>query len=178
MLIKVDKLKRRPRQVEVAEKANGFAVLAELEVTEDVIFNEPITGSLQVAWVGDYIKVAGNLETSVSSPCCRCLAPVTQQLNVPVVLTYAHSDDGVAPDDEELELQPDDLGLIAFSGEEIDLQPDLEQEIVMALPQQPLCKESCRGLCPSCGCDLNQGDCSCEAPILHPGLAALKNFKV
>ena len=64
------------------------------------------------------------------------------------------------------------------SGPELDLLPDVEQEIVMSLPQQPLCKASCLGLCHSCGCNLNQGSCNCEAPILHPGLAALKNFKI
>ena len=178
MLIQIDKLKRRPRQIDVAEQAISFPVLSELMAAESVAFNESIKGSLQAAWVGDFIKISGNLETLVTSPCCRCLAPVSTRLDVSVLLTYVNREEGEASLDEELELQADDLGLISFSGTELNLQSDLEQEIVMAIPQQPLCSESCRGLCPSCGCDLNQTRCNCEAPILHPGLAALKNFKV
>lgn len=178
MLIHIDKLKRTPRQIDVAEEAIRFPVLAELMVTERVIFNESIKGSLQAAWVGDFIRVTGNLETLVTSPCCRCLAPVSTRLDVPILLTYVNNEEAESSLDEEQELQADDLGLIRFSGPELVLQSDLEQEIVMALPQQPLCRQSCRGLCPACGCDLNQTSCSCEPPILHPGLAALKNFKV
>ena len=65
-----------------------------------------------------------------------------------------------------------------YTGTEIDLRPDIEQEIIMALPQQQLCAEDCRGLCPSCGIDLNQGQCDCERPVFHTGLAALKNFRI
>ena len=178
MLIQIDKLKRRPRQIDVDRQASTFPVLAELMTAESVTFNEPINGSLQATWVGDYIKVSGRLATLVSSPCCRCLAPVSTRLDVPVMLTYKNGKEGETAHVEELELEADELGLIFFSGDELDLQSDIEQEIVMSLPQQPLCQETCLGLCPSCGCNLNQTSCNCEAPILHPGLAALKNFKV
>jgi uncharacterized protein len=178
VLIQIDKLKRRPRQIDVAEEATGFPVLSELVAAESVTFNEPIRGSLEAIWVGDFIKVTGKMMTQVSTPCCRCLAPVSTRLEVPVLLTYSNHEEGETLSDDDLELQADDLGLITFSGDELDLQPDVEQEIVMALPQHPLCKDSCLGLCHSCGCNLNQSRCNCAAPILHPGLAALKNFKV
>jgi uncharacterized protein len=178
VLIQIDKLKRRPRQIDVDRQASTFPVLAELMTAESVTFNEPIKGSLQATWVGDFIKVSGHLATLASSPCCRCLTPVSTRLDVPVLLTYGNYEEGETAHTEEMELGADELGLIPFSGDELELQPDVEQEIVMALPQQPLCKDSCLGLCHSCGCNLNQVRCTCEAPILHPGLAALKNFKV
>ena len=178
MLIQIDKLKRRPRQIDVAEQANDFPVLADLIAAGNVAFNDTISGSLEVAWVGDFLRVKGRLATIVTSPCCRCLAPVTSPLDVPVVLTYSGSDDSDSPLDEEIELQSEELGLIPFSGPELDLKPDVEQEIVMALPQQTLCQETCFGLCPVCGCDLNQNRCDCEPAVLHAGLEALRNFKV
>ena len=178
MLIQIDKLKRRPRQIAVEKQASNFPVLAEMVVAQSVTFDEPITGSLEASWVGDFIKVSGRLATLVSSPCCRCLAPVSTRLDVPILLTYVCAGEDETTHDEELELHADEMDLIHFSGPELDFLPDVEQEIVMSLPQQPLCKASCLGLCHSCGCNLNQGRCSCEAPILHPGLAALKNFKI
>jgi uncharacterized protein len=178
VLIQIDKLKRRPRQIAVEKQASGFPVLAEMVVAQSVTFDEPITGSLEVSWVGDFIKVSGRLATLVSSPCCRCLAPVSTRLDVSVLLTYVSAEEGEATQDDELELHADEMDLICFSGPELDLLPDIEQEIIMSLPQQPLCKAACLGLCHSCGCNLNQGSCNCEAPILHRGLAALKNFKI
>ena len=178
MLIQIDKLKRRPRQIAVEKQASSFPALAEIIVAQSVTFDELVTGSLEVSWAGDFIKVSGRLATLVNSPCCRCLAPVSTRLDVPILLTYVSAEEGEATHVDELELQADDMELIHFSGPELDLLPDVEQEVVMALPPQPLCEDLCRGLCHSCGCNLNQVSCNCEAPILHPGLAALKNFKV
>lgn len=178
MLIQIDKLKRRPRQIAVDKQALSFPVLAEMVVAQSVTFDESITGSLEVSWVGDFIKVSGRLATLVNSPCCRCLAPVSKRLDVPILLSYVGAEEGEAIHEDDLELHADEIELIHFSGPELDLLPDVEQEIVMALPPQPLCEASCLGLCHSCGCNLNQVSCNCEAPILHPGLAALKNFKV
>ena len=178
MLIQIDKLKRRPRQIEVAKDAVDFPVLSGLAVAEVATFDEHVRGSLEAIWVGDYIKVTGKVATLVSTPCCRCLASVSTRLEVPILLTYTNREAGDISFDEDMELQADDLGLISFSGDELDLQPDVEQEIVMALPQHALCKTACLGLCHSCGCNLNQKRCNCRAPILHPGLAALKDFKV
>ena len=82
------------------------------------------------------------------------------------------------PDEEEVELGEDDLGLIGYSGEEIDLDAELAQEVIMALPQQFICSEECAGLCPVCGENQNQVECGCERPVFNSGLAALKGFKV
>ena len=114
MLIQIDKLKRRPRQIEVAEEAACFPVLSDLEVAETATFNEPDRGSLEAIWVGDYIKVAGNVATLVSTPCCRCLASVSSRLEVPILLTYTNREVGDMPLDEDMELQADDLGLICL----------------------------------------------------------------
>ena len=178
MLIQIDKLKRRPRQIELDEHASGFAVLGDLVDHGAIDFKDRIRGTLTASWAGKIIEVSGLLETTVTSLCRRCLKPVTSHLEIDVLLCYSDLSDEEAAVAEELELQRAELGLIAFSGTEIDLRPDIEQEIIMALPQQLLCAEHCRGLCPSCGIDLNQGQCRCEQPIFHAGLAALKNFRI
>lgn len=48
-----------------------------------------------------------------------------------------------------------------FDGETVVLNEDVRQILLLALPFQPLCHEDCRGLCPSCGSNLNQGPCAC-----------------
>lgn len=178
MLIQVDKLKRRPRQIEIDEDASGFAVLRNLVDQGAVDFKDRIRGTLSASWAGKIIEVTGSLQTTVTSSCGRCLKPVTSHLEIELLLCYSDLSDEDVAVAEELEIQREELGLISFSGTEIDLRPDIEQEIIMALPQQLLCAEDCRGLCPSCGIDLNQTQCRCEPPVFHAGLAALKNFRI
>ena len=184
MLIKIDKLKRRPRQIVINEQATGSPALQDLIEQGAVNFNKSINGTLEVTRAGRTIEVAGHLTTTITSPCGRCLSPVVGQLEVPVKLCYSDrcytDSDSIEeiPFVEEVEIQREEISLIPFSGDEIDLQSDLAQEIIMALPQQPLCQETCLGLCPVCGHNLNQGSCDCEPPIFHAGLATLKKFKV
>ena len=178
MIIQIDKLKRRPRQIEIDEQASGFPVLRELTEQAAVVFEDAIRGTLTATWAGKIVEVAGNLETTVTILCARCLKPITSHLEIEALLCYsdlAVNEEQVA---EEVEIQSEDLGLITFSGTEIDLRPDIEQEIVMALPQQLLCEDGCKGLCPVCGIDLNRGRCSCTPPVFHAGLAALKNLRL
>ncbi len=178
MLIQIDKLKRRPRQIEIDEDASGFTVLRDLVDQGAVDFKDRIRGSLTASWVGQIIEVTGHLETTVALACGRCLKPVTSHLEMELLLCYSDLSGDQAAVAEQLELQREDLGLISFAGPEIDLRPDIEQEIIMALPQHLLCTAQCRGLCPLCGIDLNQGQCRCEKPVFHAGLAALKNFRI
>lgn len=178
MLIQIDKLKRRPRQIAIDEPASDFTVLRDLVDQGAVDFSDRIRGTLSAGWVGKIIEVTGHLETTVTLSCGRCLQPVASPLQIEVLLCYSDLSDDQALVAEELEVQREDLGLITFSGPEIDLRPDIEQEIIMALPQQLLCNEHCRGLCPSCGIDLNREQCRCEKPAFHAGLAALKDFRI
>lgn len=179
MLIQIDKLKRRPRQILIEEQAGDFPVLQELMADGSVAFNQVIRGELTATWAGEVIEVSGSLATSITTPCGRCLVPVTEPLAIPVMLCYAGiADEGELAAAEDVELATADLGLIAITGPEIDLRPDLEQEIIMALPQQTLCMDTCQGLCPVCGANLNQDRCGCEAPVFHAGLAALKKIKI
>jgi uncharacterized protein len=65
-----------------------------------------------------------------------------------------------------------------YTGKTIDLAPALREQILLAVPPPPLCDEACKGLCPQCGKDLNQGDCGCERASIDPRWAALKSIQV
>jgi len=65
-----------------------------------------------------------------------------------------------APDKEELSAQ--ELDLDVYSGETVDLEALVREQIILLAPLKPLCSEGCRGLCPTCGVNLNQETCSCK----------------
>jgi len=66
---------------------------------------------------------------------------------------------------------------VHYEGDEIDLTPLVHEQIILALPTRPLCGESCRGLCPRCGANLNAGACGCPAAPPDPRLAVLLTMR-
>jgi uncharacterized protein len=77
-------------------------------------------------------------------------------------------------DPQEVELTADRIGLVFFRGDEIDFKDAVQEQVVLALPYKPLCRETCRGLCPRCGADLNTETCSCTSEPAASPFAVLK----
>ncbi len=69
-----------------------------------------------------------------------------------------------------------DAEWLTYEGYAIPLVPILEEDITLILPLQVLCAESCKGLCPSCGVDLNKETCTCDETKIDPRLEALKHL--
>ena len=65
-----------------------------------------------------------------------------------------------------------------YAGEIIDLVPLITEQIILQVPMKALCGETCRGLCPRCGVNLNLASCNCRNEDIDPRLAVLKNVKV
>jgi uncharacterized protein len=178
--LQVEKLKDDELVLDVAEKAEEFPALAELQDQGQCRFARDLRGRLRAFRAGEYVEVQGGIATSAIFVCSRCLEDVEVPLEIEVDLTFApHSEDeGLEEDEEEVELEAQDLGLIPYHGDEIDLHQALQEQVVMALPLRPLCSEGCKGLCPRCGANRNVEDCDCPAPIMNNKFAALKDFKV
>ena len=73
---------------------------------------------------------------------------------------------------------PETVDEEGYSGKEIDLQPAVREQILLSVPPPPLCREDCKGLCPQCGKDLNEGECGCDRTVLDPRWAALKGIQL
>jgi uncharacterized protein len=120
----------------------------------------------------DYLlmgRIAGALETT----CARCLEPARVSVDAQLAVTFVPTN----LDDEEVD-EVDDV--IAFGGNEIDLSDEIRDEIVLAIPLQPLCGEGCRGLCSICGGNRNTVACECEAEQRQAAsrFAALGKLKI
>ena len=180
MYIRVENLHVRPRQIEISEPVEKFPALVAFAEQGDVVFTGKITGTLTASMAGDAVRVEGHLAALAVLSCSRCLCDVQRAIDIPVSLYYHNTEasPGRTADIEELELTLRDMELIPFRGDEIDPEPEIAQELIMALPQAVLCREECAGLCPFCGCDQNNQSCECEKPILHEGLARLKDLKI
>jgi uncharacterized protein len=74
----------------------------------------------------------------------------------------------------EREIEEDDLATAYFRDDLIDLGQLMREQFVLALPMKPLCLETCKGLCPQCGVNLNQVTCMCTRRWEDPRLSGLR----
>ena len=65
-----------------------------------------------------------------------------------------------------------------YTGKEIDLSGAVRESILLAVPPAPVCSDDCKGLCPKCGEDLNQGECGCDRNVPDPRWDALKAIQL
>jgi len=112
----------------------------------------------------------GSLGGEVVGTCARCLEDYAFALDHPFVFVLTPR---AAATDDSAQLRADDLALSYYEGDEIDLTPLVHEQLILALPTRPLCGEACRGLCPRCGANLNDGACGCPPAPADPRLAVL-----
>jgi uncharacterized protein len=130
---------------------------------------------------GSHVFAQGTLVGHVTVACSRCIGAVRLAIDEPIRVTFMPpseiGDEDQVTEEVEEEVTDHDVDVFAFDGERVDLEPLLREQFVLAVPFAPLCSETCKGLCPQCGIDLNTGTCTCEKPG-DPRLAALKGLKV
>jgi len=111
----------------------------------------------------EVIRVSGRVAVELEAPCSRCIAPVPLSLDTPVDVTLVPTGTE-PPSGPDGEIAGDDAGVATYEHEEVDLSAIVHDEVFLELPMNPLCSESCAGLCPSCGTDLNVAKCGCTPP--------------
>ena len=120
------------------------------------------------------VFVEGTVATTVEMPCCRCLEKTRLPLQCSFKYTFAPPP---SCSQDEVELNAADLDFAYYEGDVIDLDTAILEQIMLQIPIKPLCAESCRGLCPHCGINLNMTSCDCRGEVLDERLALLKQFK-
>ncbi len=147
-----------PDRLDPSVVAGPVEVYARMEISE--------------ASPGHWLK--GRLAMSGTLRCARCLKPVAWSAEEDVAVRLMPRE--AAPRDEELELTADDLDVRFVGDNELDLMDVAVEQTLLAMPMRVLCRESCAGVCPTCGADLNEeGACSCQREI-DPRWAALADI--
>jgi uncharacterized protein len=135
-----------------------------------------ISGKVHLARHGRDILVRGHLAGQLGLTCGRCLegfaAPVASDFD----LLLAPGPQPQGPAEEELSAA--ELDQDFYTGEVVDLEAILREQIILLLPLKPLCAESCQGLCPRCGANLNREECNCQAEQADSPLAGLAKLKI
>ncbi len=137
--------------------------------------------------VDEVVVITGKIATSLNLLCSRCgqsfRLPCDTQFSAlfcqdPVLAGVDHRGHpskqlhGRAHDEDS-----SDFEMTFLTEDFIELSDVLTEQLRLQIPFQPLCKEDCKGVCPSCGIDFNRGNCACSKLFSHSAFASLKNLQ-
>lgn len=119
---------------------------------EHFVFTEPMSVKGSIINSGKTLELNAEASARVKVHCARCGNELTESVRF-TVKEFLRQSDGEIKGDEDM---------IYFDGTQIVLDDIILNAFFMNVPTKYLCKEDCKGLCPHCGKNLNDGACSCE----------------
>jgi uncharacterized protein len=147
-------VKRLPVEGETLRGTEPASIM-ELDEPE-IRFEHEVAYDLHAQIQGNALLVTGTLETPATLRCSRCSTSFEHPVLVNEFIFHQ-------------ELTGEDF---------VDLTPNVREDIILELPQRALCKQQCRGLCPMCGKNLNEGACQCPPSLGDARWHALEQLKL
>ena len=138
--------------------------LSELDFFGDRPFKTGARVSGEVSMLAGMPVLNYSLEAELSTLCASCGKPAHRHFSLSEERMLSDN-----PDDAE----NDDVTL--YAGDMLELDPVVIDAVVLETDMRILCRDDCKGLCPKCGADLNEGDCDCR-PEADPRLEKLKEL--
>ena len=160
-------------------KPIDLMVPTEMESIDTPLGSMPIIEKEDAHIVVKHVKqkqltIDGTCRLVLELPCDRCLEPVRVDMD----LEFTKNVDLLVSDEEQID-ELDEKNYI--DGYNLDVEKLLYNEILIGWPMKVLCSEDCKGICNTCGQNLNLGTCDCEDTSLDPRMSVIrdvfKNFK-
>jgi uncharacterized protein len=131
---------------------------------ENFHFEEPLNLSGKIYNNGKSLRLTLDVTGKMQVHCARCMKPMVTDVDFEVSEDFMQGDGETAEEDD----------IILFEGTKIELLEVVSNSFFMNVSGKYLCSEDCKGLCPHCGKNLNEGDCGCEDDDIDPRWAGLK----
>lgn len=171
MFIEIESLKPEPLHVHHVFQAGELTFSR-----EDAILKEPVTADFVLEHTGSDLHISGSVNTTVRFQCARCTKEFVKDLSAGFDLSYLPQPEWT-DEEGEVELHYEDMEVAFYDGIALDVDQMVLEQIELALPMRFVCREDCKGLCPQCGTDLNEGPCSCSKETADARLASLLDFR-
>jgi uncharacterized protein len=129
-----------------------------IDVELDLASVDGIHADMMLESASDEIVAKGTIEFDVTLRCNRCLTEWVETMKTSVLEVFGTDETPIGRDGS------------------IDLEQTFRDEVALAVPMVPLCSPECRGLCPTCGTDLNTDPCSGHADVSTSPFGALRHL--
>lgn len=149
-----------------AAKTVSFELaMSDIELDGGYPFNSPAQVTATACNKTGIVRLYIDTKFTYSRPCDRCMKPLTDIMEYSfehrLIASLCGDDDGDYIETPDYRLELDELTI---------------SDILLELPLKHLCSEDCKGLCPTCGADLNEGECSCDKRSIDPRLEVLRQL--
>jgi len=147
--------------------------------------DDPMWSGMEQGWAGPVemhlrvsasgtgeIVVRGRVRGVLQQECRRCLEPLERTYDQDLTMVFV--------DEKEVEADNADVGetrTIGAKASVLDLSPAVREEMLLTIEPYVVCDLKCRGLCPDCGTNLNEGSCTCSREEVDPRWDALRKLK-
>jgi len=172
--IPIDDIKTFPGEVHFSEGVEGLNHVLTHDGDAEYRLAAPLQVSATHLRSGEELLFSGMIRGELIGQCARCLEeyPFALAREFSVILSPQRTLS------RERELSQEELSASFYSGEIIDLSALAQEQILLALPSLPLCREECHGLCAQCGANLNLESCTCQSAWRDPRLAVLATLRL
>ena len=123
---------------------------------------------------GGEVRIKGRVVTEIVAACDRCLGEVQIPIDAPIDLYFRPASDLTSED--EVEIDEGEAEIAFYEGKGIQLEQVIAEQILLLLPMQFVCRETCKGICAVCGNNRNQTDCKCEVALSDDRWSKLKDL--
>jgi len=158
-------------ELQVGLKKKLFEISSKSMEQDSIRFYEnSIKGiiSSEISPHGYYLR--GQLNIPFLEQCDRCLADFKSDHDVDFSILFT---------DKRKLVTDDEIDVVYFTGQQdnIDIAPILKEYMILDRPFKKLCKDDCKGMCSSCGCNLNVENCNCVSDRVDPRWDSLNKLK-
>lgn len=126
-------------------------------------FKEPVSVNGSISNNGKSLIFKAEGRGILETRCARCMKDIEAEVTFPIDENLVRAEDSENADEDS----------ILFEGNIIEIDEIALNSFLMNVPPRFLCKEDCKGLCPNCGADLNEGECGCDHEQIDPRWAGL-----
>lgn len=143
----------------------------------DLVYLAPIRGQVAFQNSGNLLLIDGRIATTLELTCGRCLKPVAWSVTIALEERFPIEEvlHPSAPPEEGGDWDTTVSSVVHLEAGKpiLDLDELIRQQLITELPLQALCARECRGLCPRCGANRNEGECACAPDVAESPLAGL-----
>jgi len=145
--------------VEFSEK------IEDLEANDSgIVFDSPVSFKGKLTNLKGMLRLDGHVAVQYKVKCYRCLKDLKRTMSFDLTERFVSSNNST------------DSDVYTYNGNYVDTDKAVKDNIILNLPMKHVCDVGCKGLCPKCGTNLNERECSCEEDDINPRMEALKYF--
>jgi DUF177 domain-containing protein len=151
----------------------------DVEVEGGALEARDLRGIVKVTRLSDGLLVQGDVASDVRLVCSRCL----DEFSLPVQAMLEEEYQPVIDVEtgrpvQRTGIEENDQAFKLDANHQMDLTEPVRQALLVALPLKPLCREDCKGLCPECGANLNEGDCGHRPEVADNRWVGLRELRL